>query len=233
MRNVFGRPRRADAGDAGRLRALAANRSRRRHALSTAPAVSSAATPFERAARDFFNITPFRRSGGLSRRSTPLRRRRLRRRLCADRARIDVSHRARWRSGPASSSISASRTMPIGRGRCRPQNLAASSNFAPGIVSTANAAAIARSSRARRRRRSGWSRPRASRRRPSGRLRIAGALLFGVLTSLLRMAFGGHYLSDVMLAALVMLMIVQAARMLILPRRRAAIAGLRGAELSL
>ena len=43
---------------------------------------------------------------------------------------------------------------------------------------------------------------------------LAGALAFGALTSLLRMAFGGHYLSDVILAALVMLIIVQGARML-------------------
>ncbi len=48
---------------------------------------------------------------------------------------------------------------------------------------------------------------------------VAGALLFGVLTSLLRMAFGGHYLSDVILAALVMLIIVQGARMLLFSAR--------------
>jgi lipid A 4'-phosphatase len=42
-------------------------------------------------------------------------------------------------------------------------------------------------------------------------LAIAGALLFGVLTSLLRMAFGGHYFSDVLLAALIVLIIVRAA----------------------
>jgi membrane-associated phospholipid phosphatase len=44
---------------------------------------------------------------------------------------------------------------------------------------------------------------------------IAGALLFGTLTSLLRMAFGGHYLSDVILAALVMLIIIKGARRLL------------------
>ena len=55
---------------------------------------------------------------------------------------------------------------------------------------------------------------------PPGRpLAIAGALLFGVLASLLRMAFGGHYLSDVILAALVMLIIVQGARMLLFSPR--------------
>jgi lipid A 4'-phosphatase len=54
---------------------------------------------------------------------------------------------------------------------------------------------------------------------PERPLLIAGALLFGVLTSLLRMAFGGHYLSDVILAALVMLIIVQGARMLLSPRQ--------------
>ena len=54
---------------------------------------------------------------------------------------------------------------------------------------------------------------------PARTLLVAGALLFGALTSLLRMAFGGHYLSDVILAALVMLIIVQGARMPLLPER--------------
>jgi lipid A 4'-phosphatase len=40
---------------------------------------------------------------------------------------------------------------------------------------------------------------------------IGGALLFGVLTSLLRMAFGGHYLSDVLLAAFIVLVVVRGA----------------------
>jgi lipid A 4'-phosphatase len=48
---------------------------------------------------------------------------------------------------------------------------------------------------------------------------IAGALLFGVLTGLLRMAFGGHYLSDVLLAALITLIVVQGARMLLFADR--------------
>ena len=42
-------------------------------------------------------------------------------------------------------------------------------------------------------------------------LALAGALLFGVLTSLLRMAFGGHYFSDVLLAALIVLIVVRGA----------------------
>ena len=42
-------------------------------------------------------------------------------------------------------------------------------------------------------------------------LAIAGALLFGVLTSVLRMAFGGHYLSDVVLAGLIVLIVVRSA----------------------
>jgi lipid A 4'-phosphatase len=54
---------------------------------------------------------------------------------------------------------------------------------------------------------------------PGQPLAVAGALLFGVLASLLRMAFGGHYLSDVILAALVMLIIVQGARMLLFSPR--------------
>jgi membrane-associated phospholipid phosphatase len=45
-------------------------------------------------------------------------------------------------------------------------------------------------------------------------LAVAGALLFGVLTSLLRMAFGGHYFSDVLAAALIVLIILRGAWML-------------------
>ncbi|WP_158814002.1 phosphatase PAP2 family protein [Methylocapsa sp. S129] len=54
---------------------------------------------------------------------------------------------------------------------------------------------------------------------PFRALAIAGALAFGALTGLLRMAFGGHYLSDVLLAALLTLIIVQGARMLLFPNR--------------
>ncbi|MGD0722059.1 MAG: phosphatase PAP2 family protein [Roseiarcus sp.] len=50
---------------------------------------------------------------------------------------------------------------------------------------------------------------------------IAAALGFGVATSALRMAFGGHYLSDVVLAALLTLILVQGARLLLFARRRA------------
>jgi membrane-associated phospholipid phosphatase len=44
---------------------------------------------------------------------------------------------------------------------------------------------------------------------------ILAALGFGVATSALRMAFGGHYLSDVVLAALSTLILVQGARLLL------------------
>jgi membrane-associated phospholipid phosphatase len=54
---------------------------------------------------------------------------------------------------------------------------------------------------------------------PLRALAVGAALAFGALTALLRMAFGGHYLSDALLAALVMLIIVQAARMLLFPER--------------
>lgn len=47
---------------------------------------------------------------------------------------------------------------------------------------------------------------------------VGAALAFGAVTALLRVAYGGHYLSDVLLAALFMLIIVQAARMLAAPR---------------
>jgi len=48
---------------------------------------------------------------------------------------------------------------------------------------------------------------------------IGAALAFGALTALLRVAYGGHYLSDVLLAALLMLIVVQSARMLLYRRR--------------
>ena len=48
---------------------------------------------------------------------------------------------------------------------------------------------------------------------------VAGALLFGVLAGLLRMAFGGHYLSDVLLAGLITLTIVRSVRMLLFADR--------------
>jgi membrane-associated phospholipid phosphatase len=47
---------------------------------------------------------------------------------------------------------------------------------------------------------------------------IVAAFAFGVGASLLRMAFGGHYLSDVLLGGLVTLIIIEIARMLLWPR---------------
>jgi membrane-associated PAP2 superfamily phosphatase len=47
---------------------------------------------------------------------------------------------------------------------------------------------------------------------------IAAAFAFGVGASLLRMAFGGHFLSDVLLGGLVTLIVIEIARMLIWPR---------------
>jgi lipid A 4'-phosphatase len=46
---------------------------------------------------------------------------------------------------------------------------------------------------------------------------IAAAMIFGAAASLLRMAFGGHYLSDVILAALITLLLIESARLLIWP----------------
>jgi lipid A 4'-phosphatase len=47
---------------------------------------------------------------------------------------------------------------------------------------------------------------------------IGAALVFGAAASALRLAYGGHYLSDVLIAALLTLIIVQGARMLIFAR---------------
>ena len=46
------------------------------------------------------------------------------------------------------------------------------------------------------------------------------AFLFGIGASLLRMAFGGHYLSDVLLGGLLTLIVVEAARQAIKPEQR-------------
>lgn len=50
---------------------------------------------------------------------------------------------------------------------------------------------------------------------------IIAAFAFGVGASLLRMAFGGHYLSDVLLGGLVTLMVIEIARRLFWPRAAA------------
>ncbi len=47
---------------------------------------------------------------------------------------------------------------------------------------------------------------------------MVAAFAFGIGASLLRMAFGGHYLSDVLLGGFVTLIIIEIARMLIWPR---------------
>jgi lipid A 4'-phosphatase len=47
---------------------------------------------------------------------------------------------------------------------------------------------------------------------------IAAAFLFGIGASLLRMAFGGHYLSDVLLGGLITLIVVEVARKILWPR---------------
>ena len=43
---------------------------------------------------------------------------------------------------------------------------------------------------------------------------IAAAFAFGTAASLLRMAFGGHYLSDVLLGGLITLIVIEVARRL-------------------
>jgi membrane-associated PAP2 superfamily phosphatase len=46
---------------------------------------------------------------------------------------------------------------------------------------------------------------------------VAGALVFGAAASVLRMAFGGHFLSDVLLGGLISLLVVLVARRLVRP----------------
>lgn len=48
---------------------------------------------------------------------------------------------------------------------------------------------------------------------------LAGALAFGLAASLLRVAFGGHYLSDVLLGGLIALIVIEIARGVLWPRR--------------
>ena len=50
---------------------------------------------------------------------------------------------------------------------------------------------------------------------------VVAAFAFGIGASLLRMAFGGHYLSDVLLGGLVTLIVIEIARRLLWPRRDA------------
>ena len=47
---------------------------------------------------------------------------------------------------------------------------------------------------------------------------LAGAVAFGAATSVLRLAFGGHYLSDVLMGGLISLIVVFAVRRLVWPR---------------
>jgi membrane-associated phospholipid phosphatase len=47
---------------------------------------------------------------------------------------------------------------------------------------------------------------------------VAGALAFGAAASVLRLAFGGHFLSDVLLGGLIALLVVFVARRLLWPR---------------
>ena len=47
---------------------------------------------------------------------------------------------------------------------------------------------------------------------------ILAAFAFGIGASLLRLAFGGHYLSDVLLAGLIILIVIEATRRLVWPR---------------
>ena len=47
---------------------------------------------------------------------------------------------------------------------------------------------------------------------------IVAAFAFGIGASLLRMAFGGHYLSDVLLGGLVTLIVIEIARKIIWPQ---------------
>ncbi len=53
---------------------------------------------------------------------------------------------------------------------------------------------------------------------PARPLAIGAALLFGVAASVLRLAFGGHFLSDVLLGGLISLIVIVIARQLIWPR---------------
>ena len=47
---------------------------------------------------------------------------------------------------------------------------------------------------------------------------VAGALVFGAAASVLRMAFGGHFLSDVLLGGLISLLVILVARRLLWPK---------------
>jgi lipid A 4'-phosphatase len=56
---------------------------------------------------------------------------------------------------------------------------------------------------------------------------MSAAVAFGFGASVLRLAFGGHYLSDVLLGALITLIVIEVLRRLIWPRNGEPLAGLR------
>ncbi len=56
---------------------------------------------------------------------------------------------------------------------------------------------------------------------PWGAPALVAAFVFGACAGVLRLAFGGHYLSDVLLGALLTLIVIEAARRLIWPRGQA------------
>jgi len=58
---------------------------------------------------------------------------------------------------------------------------------------------------------------------------IVAAFAFGAGASLLRLAFGGHYLSDVLLGGLITLIVIEAARRLLWPRGAAGLESPSGA----
>ena len=65
---------------------------------------------------------------------------------------------------------------------------------------------------------SGWSRRPCLAPPPARAPAVAGALVFGAAASVLRMAFGGHFLSDVLLGGLISLLVVVVARRLLWPK---------------
>ena len=91
-------------------------------------------------------------------------------------------------------------------------------NFVRGIASTGPAGSTARSFPARPPKASGWSLRRLSLPPPARAPAMAVAVAFGFGASLLRIAFGGHFLSDALLGGLIALIVIVLARRVIWPR---------------
>ena len=118
----------------------------------------------------------------------------------------------------SSSSTSSLRTAGAGRGRCRSISSAATHPMSKSGGSPTGASGTARSSPGKLRRRSGWSpSPWCCRRRCAHR-RWLSPCVYALLLSLNRIAFGGHFLSDVVISFGLTLLVIAVMHRVVIER---------------